>query len=100
MEYEGAAGPREIAQFLILNRRMPRSLAFCVRKLSDNLGYLNAGRMRPGESQAKALHIERIYLSHDIDAVFDYGLHEFIQKLPDLLADLSMQIERDFRFYE
>jgi len=32
--------PRGIAEFLIRDRRMPRSLAFCVSKLSGNLGYL------------------------------------------------------------
>ncbi|MFW2586953.1 alpha-E domain-containing protein [Sagittula sp. SSi028] len=100
MEYGAGAGTREIAQFLILDRRMPRSLAFCVRKLRDNLGYLNRGRLRPGLAQLKALHIERTYLSHDIDAVFDYGLHEYIQKVLMLLSEVSGQIETDFRFYE
>lgn len=100
MEYGAEAGTREIAHFLILDRRMPRSLAFCVRKMRDNLGYLNKGLLRPGLAQEKVRHIERTYLSHDIDAVFDYGLHEHIQKVLGLLAELSGQIETDFRFYE
>src|SRR6056297_2587397 len=100
MEYGAGAGPREIAQFLILDKRMPRSLAFCVGKLHDNLGYLDNGLRRPGPAQLKALHIERAYLSHDIDAVFDFGLHEYIQKVLGLLTELSGQIETDFRFYE
>ena len=100
MEYGAGAGTREIAQFLILDKRMPRSLSFCVRKIIDNLGYLNKGQMRTGQALAMAQHIERTYLSHDIDAVFDYGLHEFIQKVLRLLAELSNQIEIDFRFYE
>jgi uncharacterized alpha-E superfamily protein len=100
MEYGAGAGTREIAHFLILDKRMPRSLAFCLRKIRDNLGYLNNGQMRPGPAQNKALHIERTYLSHDIDAVFDYGLHEYIQTVLGLLAELSGQIETDFRFYE
>lgn len=100
MEYGPGAGPREIAHFLILDKRMPRSLAFCAHKLSENLGYLNRGQPRPGQAQTKALQIERAYLCHDIDAVFDYGLHEYIQKVLVLLAELSAQIETDFRFYE
>lgn len=100
MEYGAGAGTREIAQFLILDRRMPRSLAFCVRKLIDNLGYLDRDQPRPSTAQVKAQQIERMYLSHDIDAVFEYGLHEHIQKVLTLLADLSVQIETDFRFYE
>jgi len=100
MEYGAGAGPREIAQFLILDKRMPRSLAFCIGKLCDNLHYLHCGAMRSGPSQVKALHIARTYLSHDIDAVFDFGLHEYIQKVLWLLTELSGQIETDFRFYE
>lgn len=100
MEYGAGAGPREIAQFLILDRRMPRSLAFCVGKLSDNLGHLNAGLPQPGQAQARADHILDTYLSLDIDAVFEFGLHEFIQEVLGLLSDLSAQIESDFRFYE
>ncbi|SEV93252.1 Uncharacterized conserved protein, Alpha-E superfamily [Aliiroseovarius sediminilitoris] len=100
MEYGAGAGTREIAHFLILDRRMPRSLAFCVRKLHDNLGYLSRDLRRPSPAQSKTLHFERTYLSHEIDAVFDFGLHEYVQKALRLLADLSAQIETDFRFYE
>ena len=37
---EGDISPRGIAEFLILDRRLPRSLAFCATKIADNLGYL------------------------------------------------------------
>lgn len=100
MEYGATAGPREIADFLILDRRMPRSLAFCVRKLHDNLGYLNRRKTSPGQAQKMALHIKKSFLSHDIGAVFEYDLHEHIQQVLAHLADLSAQIETDFRFYE
>ncbi|MCF6445827.1 alpha-E domain-containing protein [Nereida sp. MMG025] len=100
MAYGAGAGTREIADFLILDKRMPRSLAFCVRKLSDNLNFLNNGLTHTSLAKQKAIHFERTYLSHDIDAVFDFGLHEYIQKALGLLADLSVQIETDFRFYE
>ncbi|WP_305972248.1 MULTISPECIES: alpha-E domain-containing protein [unclassified Mameliella] len=100
MEYGASTEPRDIAQFLILNRRMPRSLAFCARKLRDNLGFLGSDYGERAASYAKIDHIDRAYLSFDIDAVFDYGLHEFIQKMLLLLGDLGRQIEVDYRFYE
>ncbi|MDQ2090871.1 alpha-E domain-containing protein [Marimonas arenosa] len=100
MEYGAEGGPQEIAHFLIFDKRMPRSLAFCVSKLKDNLRYLNARVSKPCDSQKLVAHIETNYLSHDIAEVFDYGLHEFIQKTLSLLADLARQIEQDFRFYE
>lgn len=100
MEYGPVSDPRDIAQFLILDKRMPRSLVFCTRKLRDNLGHLSSAYGSRIPSMAKVGHLERTYLSHDIDAVFDYGLHEFIQKVLGLFADLGQQIEHDFRFYE
>ena len=99
MEY-GRPGPKEIAQFLILDRRMPRSLAFCARKLCDNLGYLVSNYNQRPPSYEKVNKLERHYLSHDIDAVFEYGLHEFIQEVLGHLGDLSYQIEIDYRFNE
>ncbi|WP_137701491.1 alpha-E domain-containing protein [Marimonas lutisalis] len=100
MEYGAGAGTQEIAHFLILDKRMPRSLAFCVGKLKDNLRYLNNSGSRPTPSQAQVNKLESYYLSHDIAAIFDYGLHEYIQKMLEMLSRLALQIEQDFRFYE
>lgn len=100
MEYGSEGGPKEIANFLIFDKRMPRSLAFCVGKLQTNLRYLESGVTGSMPSLKLACHIERHYLSHDIDAVLEYGLHEFIQKTLGLLSELAAQIEQDFRFYE
>jgi len=100
MEYGSTAGPRDIAQFLILDKRMPRSLAFCVSKIHGNLGYLaaNYDQRMPSYDMAEAL--KRDYLSDGIDSIFDYGLHEYIQKVLGLLGGLGRQIEIDYRFYE
>lgn len=100
MAHGSNGGPREIAEFLILDRRLPRSLIFCVSKLRDNLRYLNNGQTARMPSLEKADKIEQQFLCHDIDAIFDFGLHEFIQEMLRLLGDLAQQIERDFRFYE
>jgi uncharacterized alpha-E superfamily protein len=100
MEYGATNEPRDIAHFLVLNGRMPRSLAFCTRKLQDNLGYLSSEYGSSGASLAQIEHINQAYLSFYIEAVFDYGLHEFIQKMLAMLVDLGRQIEIDFRFYE
>lgn len=92
--------PTDIANFLILDRRMPRSLAFCVGKIRDNLSYLNKTYGTTPESFAKVTHIEDQYLSHDIDAVFGQGLHHYIQTVLSLIGSLAAQIEIDYRFYE
>jgi uncharacterized alpha-E superfamily protein len=100
MEYGSSTDPRDIAQFLILDKRMPRSLIFCARKIRDNLSYLaeDYGTRLPSFDIAD--HLERTDLSSDIDAIFDYGLHEFIQKMLSTIDELGRQIEIDYRFYE
>ncbi len=100
MEYGSSTDPRDIAQFLILDRRMPRSLGFCAGKIRTNLGYLAEcyGTQLPAFDLAD--HLERSYLSYDIDAIFEYGLHEFIQKMLSMVRELGQQIELDYRFYE
>lgn len=92
--------PREIAKFLLLDKRMPRSLNFCCSKISDNLGYLASNYEEQLDSQSQINTLCRRFMSHDIDAIFDYGLHEYIQDFLASLADLSRQIEIDYRFYE
>ena len=37
-------------------------------------------------------------MTHTVDDIFDYGLHEYIQDLLGSLSDLSRQIEIDYRF--
>lgn len=100
MVHGNTVTPRDIAQFLILDRRMPRSLKFCSLKLRDNLNYLAAdyGIRLPAVDQADKL--SRRFMTHDIDAVFDYGLHEYIQSVLNALGELGKQIEIDYRFYE
>jgi uncharacterized alpha-E superfamily protein len=100
MEYGATGGPRQIVHFLILDKRMPRSLAFCADKLTDNLRYLNAGNRTRARSLEKVTELQTRYLTHDVSAIFDYGLHEFIQSVLVHLSDVARQIEVDFRFYE
>lgn len=100
MEYGAEAGPREITHFLILDQRLPRSLAFCAGRMEDNLRSLNAGNTQPSQSQKKVDFLQRKYLAHEIDAIFDYGLHEYISEIIGLLAGLAREIEIEHRFYE
>jgi uncharacterized alpha-E superfamily protein len=100
MEYGPGGGPAEITEFLTLNKRMPRSLAFCVDKLRSNLRYLHRGVEGQLPSLAMVDHLERQYLSHDIAAVFERGLHQFIEEILDQLGRIARQIEIDFRFFQ
>lgn len=100
MAYGPNINAHDIAQFLVLDKRMPRSLNFCASKIHDNLTYLGAdyGAKLPSQDMAEAL-VNR-FNAHDIEAVFEYGLHEYIQNVLGSLRQLGGQIEQDYRFYE
>ena len=46
------------------------------------------------------MQLQNRFLTHDIEAIFKFGLHDFLQEMISLFADLSEQIEIDYRFYE
>ena len=100
MVYGHSANPRDIAAFLILDGRMPRSLYFCAKKLQDNLGYLAHDYEATAPSHDLAVSLGKMLKERDVDAIFDYGLHEHIQDILVALGELSRQIEVDYRFYE
>ena len=95
---EGEVNPANIARFLILDGRMPRSIAFCCQKMRDNLEYLRKdyGTEMPSLGMAEELCAK--LTARDLDAVFEDGLHEFIQEFIDGLGRLGRQIETDYRF--
>lgn len=87
-----------IASFLILDRRMPRSLAFCAAQMVDNLSYLADEYMAESESLAKARTLYARLKERDIASIFDEGLHEFLTSVMNDTAALGFQIEQDYRF--
>ena len=87
-----------IASFLILDRRMPRSLAFCASQMVDNLAYLAEEYGDETESLAKARALYGRLKERDIASIFDEGLHEFLTAVMADAAALGQQIEQDFRF--
>ncbi|MFV0359323.1 alpha-E domain-containing protein [Tropicimonas sp.] len=89
----------EIADFLIFDPRMPRSLAFCAGKAAANLGYLEReyGTRKPCHDKAEAL-VGRL-ASSGIESIFESGLHEFILDFLNDTSELGSMIETDYRFY-
>lgn len=95
---KGEASPKAIANFLILDRSMPRSLAFCQWEINHNLSYLSSAYNKHHASQDLAKDILHGLQSHSIDSVFNQGLHEFITDFVLKNQALASQIETDYRF--
>lgn len=90
---------RGIVEFLVLDRRMPRSLGFCTKKLLDNLSFLaeEYGLELPCHLIAQEM-VEEMDMNRTED-IFEVGLHEYIEAFLKKTNELSMQIEKDYRFY-
>lgn len=100
MVHASQTGPRGIVDFLMLDPRMPRSLAFCATKIEANLGYLaqDYGQQSPAFEQARAL---RARLARDnVEAIFEFGLHEYLLERIGETAAIGRQIETDFCFHD
>jgi uncharacterized alpha-E superfamily protein len=87
-----------IANFLILDGRMPRSLRFCAKKLVENLEYLGMYDAAPKPSLIMARSLNARLNDRDITSIFDEGLHEFLTSVLNENAQVGVQIEQDYRF--
>jgi len=78
--YRESIKPLLVADLLILNREMPRSLASCYGMLVENLDLIADAYGRRGESQRLASNLRARLIGADIDRIFAGGLHEFIEE--------------------
>lgn len=95
---KGKIDARSIVDFLVLDERFPRSLAFCRSALNNHLASLD--RLHGGQSECGALmrQADNQMQGLNSDAIFEQGLHEF---LIDFLAQngaIGEAITTDYRF--
>ncbi len=82
--YRDRVKPWLVADLLILNPQMPRSLASCYEVTVRHLDLLAEAYGKAGQSQRLAHQVRSHLASARIEDVFQSGLHEFIT---DFLAD-------------
>lgn len=70
--------PANIADYLILNGRMPRSLHFSYRNIVDNLGFLQEDYGLGHPCQTTAQKTLSTLKGNNISQIFEFGLHEFL----------------------
>ncbi len=95
----GEISPRGITEFLILDKRLPRSLAFCMSQIGSHLNQLEQeyGARQPSHDFSVEI-VDRMN-NTTIDGIFQNGLHEFLRGFIGDMTTLSTKIEEDFRFY-
>ena len=98
--YDGEYKPANIAHFLILNRRMPRSLAFCYETINSNLAHLARDYGGQIAAHDTAARTRNMLLTTSIDAVMEAGLHEFLEEFMLVNDKLASEITDGYRFYK
>jgi uncharacterized alpha-E superfamily protein len=76
--YRESVKPWLVADLLILNHQMPRSLASCYENLVRNLDLIGQAYGRQGIAQRQARAIRTRFENGQMHAIFQSGLHEFI----------------------
>ena len=83
-----------VAELIILNRRMPRSLRAGYDNLTDALGELCGTNAPECRRLAGKLHADLRY--RQIEEIFEIGLHEFLTDFIEGNAEIGLQLGRDF----
>ena len=94
----GRIDARGIVEFLLLDDRFPRSLAFCRSELRDSLAQLARIHGRERRSNELMRQYDTDLADLTIERVFEIGLHEFLLEYISGTNHLGDAIAEDYRF--
>jgi uncharacterized alpha-E superfamily protein len=96
--YKDHFKPLKIAEFLILNRQMPRSLRSCYDELTEALRDLAVFYGARHDCNATAEATRDLLMEADIQRIFQTGLHEFVQDFIARNNRLGSEISAAYHF--
>ncbi len=91
--YRDQVLPINVAQLLILERRMPRSLAACFDQVTQAMERIE-GHDRAAKRLASELHAR--LTNADIEEIFKDGLHEYLTECIADMNELAVRIQRAY----
>jgi len=95
---QGKIDARSIVDFLVLDERFPRSLAFCAAALKIHLAAIESIHGVDSECGMLMRQADATMAGLTSEAVFDQGLHEFLTGFMAHTAAISEAIATDYRF--
>lgn len=96
--YDSPYNAADVADFLILNQQMPRSLAYCYRMIGSSLAGLEEAYGERENCHKRCDDIRSTLSVSSIDEIFDQGLHEFLAGFILDNNQLSIDIGEAYRF--
>lgn len=94
--YGAEMTPKRIADFLILNAAMPRSLKTSILGLSEHLDALEKGYGATTPAQLQVRRLLGELSEARIEDIFDEGLHEFLTRFIGEVAQLALNIHEAY----
>ena len=94
MIYRDQIYPIKVAELLILERRMPRSLAACVEEIVHALSRVSGQNDQPAKRLAAELQARLVH--GDIKEIFHEGLHEYLTDFLRDVNELGYRIQRAY----
>ena len=92
--YRDVITPERIAELLILNPNMPRSLEACLQEVVDTLSRVR--NRLSGGTQMLALNLLAELQDHTIEEILEQGLHAFLTEFLARVNDVGSGISNDF----
>ena len=92
--YRDVITPERIAELLILNPNMPRSLEACLQEVVDTLSRVR--NRVSGGTQMLALNLLAELQDHTIEEILEKGLHVFLTEFLARVNDVGSGISKDF----
>ncbi len=92
--YRDQIYPIKVAELLILERRMPRSLAASLDEIARALSHISGQNDQPAKRLAAVLQARLVH--GDIQEIFRGGLHEYLTDFLDDVSDLGQRIQRAY----
>ncbi|MBU1365758.1 MAG: alpha-E domain-containing protein [Gammaproteobacteria bacterium] len=92
--YRDVITPERVAELLIFNKDMPRSLQFCLNSVSKNLDLI--ANSNSGETQRQAGMLNSQLRYGRIEDILEHGLHAWLSDFMDRIYLLGNGISKDF----
>ncbi len=91
-----------VADFLLFNRRFPRSVSACVDTVNDRLTALRSryGLKGGGMALERLDEVRAVLDNEPVDRVLAQGLHEFLDWIQLQMLDVGSLVGRDFFGYQ
>ena len=92
--YRDTINGARVAELLILNPDMPRSIASCMNEVVENLQLVGNGNSVETRRRAGKLASTLRYLT--LGEIAEKGLHDWLTRLLADIDDLGVRIRQDF----